>query len=286
MCVSARQSILFTFLSLQFSAAALGQLETPQASPTGTIGQKVGIMNVSVEYSRPGMKGRTIFGGLVPYGEVWRTGANEATKVTFSDDVKLEGHSLAAGTYALYTIPGEDEWTIIINQKMSWGTQYDAAGDVLRFQVKPGNAGRTIETFTISIGDITDNSATMELAWDHTLVRFGMEFDVEAKVMAQIESFAKNPLGGVSGSYYQAANFYFNHGKDLNQALEWVNKSLEISTDRYWVWRLKAQIQAGLNDYEGAIATAGTARMKAEEAGNQQFVKYNEDSIAEWSKMR
>ena len=278
--------LLAVVSTIVWTAVAVSQLQTPQASPKGEIEQAVGIMNVSVEYSRPGIKDRTIFGGLVPYGEVWRTGANEATKITFSDDVKVEGHPVPAGSYALYTIPGKNEWTIILNSKVNWGTEYDSKDDFLRFAVKPEAAGRTIETFTISIGDITDNAARVELAWENTLVRFGLEFDVDSRVMAQIDKLMANPMASLAGSYYQAANYYYNHGKDLTKALDWVSKSIEISGDRYWVWRLKAQIQAGLKDYEGAIATAQQAKEKAREAGNLQFVKYNEDSIAEWSKLK
>lgn len=275
-------SLLFGLLILTGAPPAVSQLETPRASPLGKVEQSVGVMNVSVEYSRPGVKERKIFGELVPFGQVWRTGANEATKIMFSDDVMVEGNPVPAGTYSLYTIPGETEWTIIINKALNWGDQHDPKEDVVQFTVKPMKTGRLIETLTIHIGDVKDDGAMVYLAWENTMVRFGLKFDVDSKVMAQIDELMKNPLETVAGNYYSAANYYYNHGKDLNKALEWVSASLDIAPDRFWVWRLKSQIQAGLNDLEGAIATAEVAKTKAKDAGNEQFVKYNEDSIAEW----
>ena len=275
---------LVTFLLVARSAEA--QLETPRPSPKGTVTQKVGVMDVSVTYSRPGIKGRKIFGGLVPYGEVWRTGANEATTISFSDDVALEGHKIPAGEYTLYTIPGKDEWTIIINTKPSWGTQYDEKEDVLRFKVKPERSPSPIETFTINVADITTSAANIELAWENTVVKFKMEFDVDAKLMAQIKEAMDNPYSGVAQTYYRSADYYFTTNKDLNQALEWVDKSLEINGDAFWVWRLKSQIQAGLKDYKSAIATAEIGMAKAKKAENKQYVKFNEDAIAEWKKMK
>ncbi|MDH4069869.1 MAG: DUF2911 domain-containing protein [Ignavibacteria bacterium] len=277
--------LLFTLLLFIGDGPAFSQLETPRASPLGKIEQAVGVMKVSVEYSRPGVKGRKVFGELVPFGQVWRTGANEATKITFSDDVMVEGSPVPAGTYSLYTVPGETEWTIIINKALNWGDQHDPKEDVVRFTVKPMKTGRMIETLTISVGDVKDDGAMVYLAWENTLVRFGLKFDVDSKVMAQIDDMMKSPLASVAGNYYQAASYYYNNGKDLNKALEWVSASLDIDADRYWVWRLKSQIQAGLKDLEGAIATAEVAKTKAKDAGNDQFVKYNEDAIAEWKAM-
>jgi hypothetical protein len=275
---------LVTFLLVAGSAEA--QLETPRPSPKGTVTQKVGVMDVSVTYSRPGIKGRKIFGGLVPYGEVWRTGANEATTISFSDEVALEGHKISAGEYTLYTIPGKDVWTIIINTKPSWGTQYDEKEDVLRFKVKPERSPSPIETFTINIANISTSTANIELAWENTVVKFKMEFDVDAKLMAQIKEAMANPYSDVAQMYYRSADYYFTTNKDLNQALEWVDKSLEINGDAFWVWRLKSRIQAELKDYKSAITTAEIGMAKAEKAGNKQYVKFNKDAIAEWGKLK
>lgn len=260
------------------------QLETPAASPLGKVEQKVGVMEVKIEYSRPGVKGRTIFGDLVPFGEVWRTGANAPTTISFSDPVKLEGKDVPAGKYSLYTIPGEQEWTIIINKKASGGR--DEKEDQATFKVKPTALTTSIETFTINVTDIRTSTANVELAWDKTSVKFRMEFDVDKKVMAAIKKAMENPLSDVASMYFQSASYYYENGKDLKQALEWINKSLEINSDPFFIWRVKSQIQAGLKDYKGAIASAEIGKAKAKEAGNAQFVKYNEDAIAEWKKMK
>ena len=243
-------------------------------------------MDVSVSYSRPGIKGRKIFGDLVPFGEVWRTGANDPTTITFSDPVKLEGHDVPAGTYSLYTIPGKNEWIIIINKKTTGEARRDEKEDQATFTVKPAQTSSTIETFTINITDITTNSANMELAWENTVVKFRMEFDVDGKVMPAIKKFMENPNSGVAGTYYQSALYYYTTGKDLSAALGWVNKSLEMNNKPYWVWRLKSQIQAALKDYRGAITSAETSKSRAKESGNDQFVKINDDAIAEWSRMK
>ena len=265
---------------------AFSQVETPQPSPRGKVEQRVGVMNVTVSYSRPGIKGRKIFGGLVPFGKEWRTGANDPTTISFSDPVKLEGHDVPAGTYALYTIPDEKEWTIIINRKSSGGPPRDEKEDHVRFRVKPLHVPTPAETFTINISDIVMNAANVELAWETTVVKFRMEFDVDTKVMAAIKKSTENPYAGVAGMYYQSASYYFETKRDMKVALDWVNKSLEMNPKPYWVWRLKSQIQAALKDFDGAIASAEKSKEQAREAKNDQFVKINEDAITEWKAMK
>ena len=259
-------------------------LETPQLSPKGYVEQIVGVMNVSVLYSRTGMKGRKIFGGLVPFGQVWRTGANEPTTITLSDRAKVEGQNLPAGSYSLYTIPGEQEWTIIINKKTIGFGQHDAKEDLLSFKVKPSRTSSPIETFSIGFSDISVSSANLELAWENTSVKFRVEFDVDSKVMPAIQKAMENPLADVAGLYHQSASYYFATRKDLKVALDWVNKSLEINKNLYFVWRLKSQIQAELKDYKGAVATAEIAREKAKEAGNHQVAQLIEGAITEWGR--
>jgi hypothetical protein len=273
-------------VTLLLSGEATAQLETPRPSPKGKIEQKVGVMDVTISYSRPGIKGRTIFGGLVPYGQVWRTGANEPTTISFSDPVKLEGKSVPAGTYSLYTIPGEKEWTIIINKKTTGGAQRDEKEDLLTFTVRPKRSSSPIETFTIGVTDITTTTAVVELAWENTLVRFGMEFDVDGKVMAAIKKSMENPFADVAAAYYQSASYFFDTGKDMATALQWVDKSLELNAKPFWVWRLKSQIQAELKDYKGAIQSAEASKQRAKEAGNDQFVKFNDEAIAKWATMK
>lgn len=278
-----KSCIAIAVIGVLTTQLAFSQLELPQASPRGKVEQKVGLMTVSVSYSRPGIKGRKIFGGLVPFGEEWRTGANDRTTLTFSDSVKLEGHEVSPGTYTLFTIPGEDEWTMIINKSATGGIKRDPKDDLVSFKVKPMHSATPVETFTIDISDVTTNSANLELAWENTMVKFRMEFDVDGRVEAAIRKAMENPLAGAATLYSQSASYYFTSKKDMKTALEWVNKSIEINSKPFAVWRLKSQIQAELKDYKGAIASAQTSLSKAKEAGNKEFIKFNEDAIAEWS---
>ena len=281
-----KSCIAIAVIGVLTTQLAFSQLELPQASPRGKVEQKVGLMTVSASYSRPGIKGRKIFGGLVPFGEEWRTGANDRTTLTFSDSVKLEGHEVPPGTYALFTIPGEDEWTMIINKSATGGIKRDPKDDLVSFKVKPVHTATPVETFTIDISDVATNAANLELAWENTVVKFRMEFDVDGRVEAAIHKAMENPLAGAATLYFQSASYYFTSKKDMKTALEWVNKSIEINSKPFTVWRLKSQIQAELKDYKGAIASAQTSLSKAKEAGNKEFIKFNEDAIAEWSGMK
>jgi len=268
------------------SVTGLGQIETPRPSPLGKIEQTVGIMKVTIEYSRPGVKGRKIFGGLVPYGQVWRTGANSPTLISFSDSLKVQGNKVPAGKYSLYTIPGESEWTVILNKKVTGGAQLDEKEDLLRFKVPSKGTAGPVETMTFSVTNVKTNAASVELSWENTMVGFGLEFDVDSRVMGQIDEVMKEPFADVASTYYQSASYYYNNGKDLKKAQDWVIKSIDLEPESFVAWRLKAQIQAGLKDYDAAIATAKIAIEKAEKAKNEEFVKFNQDAIAEWEKMK
>ena len=274
---------LFTILLTMPDAATAQKLQTPAPSPKATITQAVGIMEVTVSYSRPGVKGREIFGGLVPYGELWRTGANASTTIKFTGDVTLGGIPVPAGEYALFTVPGKEAWEIVLSKSVGWGTNdYKKEDDVARFQVKPSVLTDPVERFTITLANITDNSLDFVLEWDRTAVRFGMQTDTDGQVMKQIDTIMQDPPADDAGVYAAAARYYFDTGKDLNKALEWITRSLEIKGDAYWNVRLKSQIQAALGDYTEAIATARESLQQAEAAGNQQYVKFNQDAIVEW----
>jgi hypothetical protein len=254
-------------------------LAFPAPSPACTLKQRVGLTDIEISYSRPGVKGRTIFGGLVPYGEVWRTGANEATKITFSTAVKLNGTDIPAGTYALFTIPGEDEWTIIINKDADqWGAfQYNEKDDVARFKTTPIPIDLPIETFTIEFNGIRDESARLNLVWDRTVVPINVEIDLASKLVPEIEavmaSDAKNK------PYYQAAMFYYDHGQDLQQASKWVDAALAERETQEIVY-LKARILAKLGDKAGAITAAKRSIELAVKAKDTGYVKLNEDLIS------
>jgi hypothetical protein len=266
-------------------AAQTPKVDFPAASPACTLKQRVGLTDIEIIYSRPGVKNRTIFGGIVPYGQIWRTGANGATKVTFSTPVKLNGTDIPAGTYSLFTIPGEDEWTIIINKGAAqWGAfQYDEKADVARFKATPIQLAEQIETFTIEFNLIRDESAVMNLVWDHTVVPIKFEIELTGKIVPQIEAAMASPDKKSDGFYFQAATFYYNHDQDLHKALDWANAGLaDNSRISYEILHLKAQILAKQGDKEGAIAAARQSSelaIKAEGASSS-FVKMNQDIIS------
>jgi len=261
-------------------------IDFPAASPACTLKQRVGLTDITVVYSRPGVKGRTIFGGIVPYGAVWRAGANQATKISFSTPVKLEGNEIPAGNYSLFAIPDVDEWTIIINKNTNqWGAfQYNTNDDLVRFKVISVPLRDTdIETFAIEFNRIHDESALLELVWDKTVVPVRLTVDVAGKLVPQIEAAMAAPGNKSDGLYFQAATFYYNHDLDQKKALEWVNAGLAgNSRIAYEMLHLKAQILAKQGDKAGAIAAARQSTelaIKAEGPGSS-FVKMNQDLIS------
>jgi hypothetical protein len=282
--INALSGILLTLL---FFNSYAQELSTPAPSPQGTITQVVGISEISVSYSRPGVKGRKIFGELVPYNELWRTGANRSTTIKFSDDVSIEGHKIAAGEYALFTIPNRNEWEIIISNSIGSGSyDYKKEEDVARFKVKSLTVPHQTERFTIDIADMTNSTANITLMWEETAVTFKIACDTDAKIMSQIEKIMKNPPSDDADIYFQSASYYFENGKDLHKSLNWVNKSLQINPDAFWIVRLKSQIQAKMGDYKGAIATAKVGIDKAKKAENKEYVKFNQVAISEWEKQK
>ncbi len=277
----------FCLLALFSLPSTYAQIKTPAPSPMAKIEQTVGLTDVTIEYSRPGKKDRNIFAadGLVPYGEIWRTGANASTKIEFSDDVKIAGQALPKGKYALYTIPNANEWTIIFHKNLTyWGTggkDYNTSEDALRVTVKPEKTAYAVESFTIDLGHLRDKSAHLIIAWDDTMVRIPVDVEVDSKVMKDIE----NAMAGTTrGEYYTAARFYYNNDKDLSQALTWAKKANEIES-KFWQLKLQSQIEAKLGDYKSAIATAEKSKASAEKAGNMDYVRSNTKNIEKWSKM-
>ena len=242
-------------IALGFGLNAEAQtIKTPAPSPLSTVKQAFGLSDVTVEYSRPSAKGRTVFGDVVPFDALWRTGANSSTKITFGDDVKIDGKAVPAGTYSLFSIPGKTEWTIILNKNTKLGgtNGYSEAEDALRFKAKVRTKADKTETFTIDFANLSANKATLELIWENTVVAFDFSTEFDDKVMKNIESvMAKD-----ARPYHQAASYYYDNKKDLNKALEWANKAVEANPEAYWSLLLKAKIQLELKDYKGAIATA------------------------------
>lgn len=261
--------------------AVFAQSLTPAPSPFCRLTQVVGVTEVSVEYSRPGIKGREIFGGLVPFSEVWRTGANSVTKLTFSTDVKLEGHPVPAGSYSLYTVPGQHSWKIMINKVAVGEPDYNEKEDIATFKVNPQLVPNPVERFTIDIADMTDSSAVLQLKWARTRVPIKIEFDTKTNVSKNIEAFEDAGNEDNAGGWYQVANYYFGK-KEYSDALDAVDKSLEIDASPFWVLRLKSQLLAEKGDYDEAIIFAKKSLVSATKAGNKEFIKINEDAIKEW----
>lgn len=280
------KNVFFTVALLMVATLFVNaQVKTPAASPTAKIMETIGMTDVEIAYSRPSMKERQIFGGLVPYGEIWRTGANASTKITFSSDVVIEGNDLKAGTYALYTIPNEGEWTIIFHKNTTyWGVGgYKEEEDAFRFNVKSTKIENTVETFTIGVSNMGLGTANIDISWENTMV----SFPIDTKVDAQVQSSIEKTLAGPSmDDYYQAASYNFMADKDLKQALEWITLAMEKGgNEKFWMVRRKALIEAKLGDYKAAIASAKLSLELAEKAGNKDYIRMNEESIKEWKKM-
>ncbi|MGN0020199.1 MAG: DUF2911 domain-containing protein [Sphingobacterium hotanense] len=263
---------------LIFSAQqADAQIKLPPASSTQFILQDLGISQVSVVYQRPNMKGRTIFGDLVPYNQIWRTGANNATNITFQSDVKIEGQNLEAGTYALFTIPGKEEWTIIFNKNAKqWGAYtYDKADDVLRVKVKPRALTNPIETFTIAFEEVNDQNLKACLLWEKTKVSFLIEVDQKAEILASIDE----AMQGEKKPYFQAAQYYYTHGLDIKKAAEWMVEADKGNTKaphiKYW----KSLILAKAGDKKGAIKAAEEGLKMAKSQNNGEYVKLNTQAL-------
>jgi len=255
------------------------QLQFPMPSPTGTVKQRVGLTDIEISYSRPSAKGRPVIGGLLPYGQVWRTGANGRTTISFSTPVKLNDKEIPAGKYSLFTIPGEQNWTIMLNKDTTGNAlAYDASNEVARIESPVVEIGANIETFSIMINDIRDDSARIDLVWEHTAVPIRLTLDLVSTLQPQIE---KAMSGENANRYaYQAAMFYYDHNLDMQKAKTWIETATKAN-ETYYNVNLKARILAKLGDKEGAIAAAKRSSelaKKSEGAGG--YLKLNEDLIS------
>jgi len=273
--------VLFVLVTFGENLQAQG-LKLPQPSTPQTITQDFGLGKITLSYSRPNVKGRKIFGGLEPYDKVWRTGANSATVIKFTDAVKIEGKDLAAGEYALFTIPGKTEWTIIFNKGVKeWGAYtYSEANDVLRVKVKPIVLKDKVETFTIQFANVYDTSAQLQLAWENTLVNVNLTTSVDERVMANIAEAMK----GEKKPYFQAAQYYYNNGKDLKTALEWMNEAEKQMTNAPWVKLWKGRVQLKMGDKAGAAKTAQEGIDIATKIKNDEYIRLNTELLAETKK--
>lgn len=266
---------LLTITCVAFSATA--QVRMPQPSTTQTIKQEFGMGSIELTYSRPNAKGRKIYGDLVPYSKLWRTGANSATTIKFTDAVELGGKKIDTGTYALYSIPGVDSWEIILNKGISnWGVDgYKESDDVVRFKVTPAKAKTKAESFTMQFADIKNESCGLEIVWDKTIVTIPITTNIKDRLRKQIET----ALQGDKKPYWQAAQFYNEYDNNQNKALEYITKALQENNQAFWMWLYKAKIQQEMGDKAGAKASALKSLEWSKEANNNDYIKMNQELL-------
>jgi hypothetical protein len=276
------KKILFTTIAVCGLMMAEAQLKTPAPSPTQTIKQDFALSSVEVSYSRPGMKGRVIYGDLVPFGKVWRTGANQATTITFGEDVMVGDKKVPAGKYGLLTIPEKKEWTIIITKQLdvTSPTAYKMDMDVARIMIAPMKMNDAVETFTMQFANIKPSTCELHLMWDKTAVAIPISADVEKKVMAQIDQLMNKD----NRPYFGAAMYYMDNDKDLNQALVWFDKAVEAQPTAFWIHHQRANCLAKLGKKEEAKMAAEKSKELATTAKNDDYVKLNEKLLAELKK--
>jgi len=272
----------FAILTLSLNA----QITVPKSSPAGKIEQRVGLADLSISYNRPAKRDRVVFGDVVPYGEVWRFGANETTNLTTNQHLIFGKDTLKLGSYAIYIKPTKENWDIIFyKETTNWGLPevWDETKVALRTIAPVIALSDVVENLTINFDNIQNSGATLQITWDKTKINLPFTLNTKDKVMTSIK---KTMDGATANDYNQAANYYFTEKVDMKQALVWSAKAVEMRPEAYWMSRLKAQIQAANGDFKGAIETAKLSILAAEKDGDQNYVKMNKVSIEEWSKKK
>jgi len=264
-------ALLFAVFGMVSLQSAAQKVAMPAPSPLQTVTQRFGLGEVTVEYSRPAVKGRKIFGDVVPFGKIWRTGANATTKITFTDDVQLEGKAVKAGTYGIYSIPDKDSWQIMLYSDLELAgnvADYKQEKEVLRFTVKSARTAVKVESLTIGFDNVMPTEATLSLMWENTAVAIRMTTDIDARVMKSIEESMKSD----KPDYFRAASYYFENGKDLKQALAWATKATEDNPKAFYMMYLKAKIEYALKDDKAGRTSAEKTIVLAQEAKNDDYV--------------
>ena len=278
---------VLTILSLAgLMAFSQAQVTTPAASAPTEMEITVGLTKIELEYSRPNKNDREIFGNLVPYGKIWRTGANKNTTISFSDDVIIDGQTLKAGKYAIYTKPEKESWEIYFyTDTENWGNpeKWEESKIAAKTTAKANKIPLDVETFSISIDELTHDSAKLNFLWDNIYVETKIEVPTDKKVMASIaETMKGNPT---PQDYLAAANYYYTTGKDIQQAKKWIDEGMKDNKEpRFWQLRQQSLIYAKAGDIKGAISLAQKSLDAAKQAGNEDYIKMSQDSIKEWSK--
>lgn len=275
--------LVFAF-ALLYAGSVNAQLNLPPASTDATFKQQIGFGEVELKYSRPSARGRLIFGGIVPYGEIWRTGAHDATTIKFSEAVKLNGNDIPAGTYSFFTIPNQNEWTIVINKatEMHGTSDYTQEQDLVRFTAKPEKSARYYETFTIEVNDLSKEEAGLFLLWENTQLKLTIKMNVDEKVMAEINDRINVKKEDRASLFYQSSAYYFNNNKDLKQAYAWVQVANSKAQDAGYL-QLQAKIEAAMDDYASALKTLEASTDLATTKKLDQVIAANEKLRAEWA---
>ena len=276
---------IFTLAFVCGASLAWAQLNLPNASPDHEFSQQVGFTEIQVKYSRPSARGRVIFGDLVPYDQLWRTGAHDATTIVFSDSVKINGVNVPSDTLSLFTIPGKSEWTVILNKvdEMHGTSDYTEANDLLRFKVKAEKTPRFYETFTIEINDFTKDGALIYLLWENTQVKFPIQTYADQRVMKEIGERINVKKEEKASLYYQSSLYYFNNNKDLNQAYEWIKVANGKTQDAGYL-QLQAKIEASQGRGAEALATLSKSTELARTKKLEPILKANEKLVDDWSR--
>lgn len=281
------KKLLYSLLigSSMFYASA--QIQAPQPSPFSKVEQKVGLTDVTVEYSRPNMRGRTIYGDLVPYGKLWRTAANKNTMVSFSDEVTIDGQTLKAGSYAIFTKPGATNWEVYFyTDTENWGVpkNWDEDKIAAKTTIQAVNIPVTMETFTVMFNDLSNSGAVLGIIWENTYVPIPFTVPTDNKVSASIE---KAMTGPSEADYFAAAVYYLDEGKDIKKAVKWIDKAVEMTSNqpRFWYLRQQSLIHAKAGNKKQAIAAAKASLEGAKKAGNDDYIKMNTESLKEWGAM-
>jgi len=274
-------------VALVLAIQANAQIQTPQASLKAEVEQSVGLTNVDVQYFRPAKKGRLVFGDLVPYGKVWRTGANQNTTVEFNTDAEIDGKTLPAGKYALYTVPKAESWDVIFYKTTdNWGLPkaWNESDVVLKTSVRPETLAKDVEYFTIAVNPKNNDEGTLDVSWEKTIVHVPFKVPTHKLAMESINSNIN--ANSKASDYYAAGVYLYSVNQDLKKSLEYINKAISMQEGEapFYMLRQKSLVQAATGDKKGAIETANLSLKASEKAGNDDYIKMNRNSILEWSK--
>jgi hypothetical protein len=276
-------------LFLAVGSLVQAQIVLPDVSPRATVSQNIGIDAVRIEYSRPDVRGRIVFGELIPYDKLWRVGGSVSAKIYLTEELTIQdAEKLSPGIYSLYAVPGKDEWTIIFSRDpYYWEFHgYNIKHDALRIKVKPQALKEQVETFTIEFANVCTSCAEVQFLWDFTKVSFRISTAGDEKVMADIKTYTSNPEARMAGEYFLSAKYFLETDRDLKQAMEWIDKALKYAPGSYWMTHTKAEIFAKMGNYKDAIETAQLSITESKAKNDEDYVRINEQEIVKWKELK